>query len=348
VPVTRPRLFKLSFALLLAAVAIGGCSVDDASTRDASCSGLNCADHLPTQGDGPQIEGMSPTADASTPPPTPAKEACGVGYCIPDDPRACADYSEGGSQEDPSSGDAGTPANDAGLDAGATDGGLDGGPLVTELDGSFERPPTSTSTPSDYGCQVSVTIASSVERSCGAAGNRGVEEACTSSRDCQPGLGCVGPVRAGRCLPFCCTIGPDTCSDGYYCANRPLREEMLGEAPGPLVPVCDRADGCNLGEPEDCTGPTCLCGAGMACTLVKPDRTTACVKPGEGLANQDCPCAAGFVCSQATQPGMCVKTCDLDETDSETCGPGVCQASPALPEGWGICVGATPNQMMQP
>jgi hypothetical protein len=42
---------------------------------------------------------------------------------------------------------------------------------------------------------------------------------------------------------------------------------------------------------------------------------------------------------------MCVKTCDLDEADSDQCGQGVCQAAAALPAGWGICVAATPEQM---
>lgn len=341
-PVTRPRLFKFSFALLLGAVIAGGCSVDDAGTVEQQCSGLNCS-ALPPQEDGPQIQGVPPEADASAPNETPAKDACGMGSCIPDDPSACADYPGDPTGDNPDGGVA-----DGGIADGGLDGGLDGGTPVTTLDGSFERPEPPTAAPSEYGCQVSVTVTSRVLRTCGAAGNRGIDEACTSSHDCQPGLGCVGPVRAGRCLPFCCAIGPDTCREGSYCAFRPLRDETFGEAPGPLVPVCDRADDCSLGEPADCTGPTCVCGPGTACTLVRADGTTACVKPGEGLANENCPCAAGYVCSQATTPGMCVKTCDLDERDSETCGPGVCQATPALPTGWGICVGATPNQMKQP
>jgi hypothetical protein len=139
----------------------------------------------------------------------------------------------------------------------------------------------------------------------------------------------------------------DTCEPGFYCAERPLRSEALGEAEGPPVPVCVRADGCNLGQPADCVGPQCVCGPDMLCKTVRPDGTTSCVPvpddPGQG--GEDCPCDRGFHCSPATTPPMCMKTCDLDETDSDQCGQGVCQAAAALPPGWGICVAATPEQM---
>jgi hypothetical protein len=190
-----------------------------------------------------------------------------------------------------------------------------------------------------------------VQRACGAAGTQQLEEPCTSSLDCAPGLGCVGMVRAGRCLPFCCgESDSDTCDTGFYCAQRPLRSEELGEADGPLVPVCARADNCSLGEQKDCEGPRCLCGPDMACRLVRNDGTTSCLPlsdtPTPGQAGDACPCDRGYHCSTATEPAMCVKTCDLDEKASETCGQGVCQPAAALPAGWGICVAATPEQTM--
>jgi hypothetical protein len=200
-----------------------------------------------------------------------------------------------------------------------------------------------------FACQLSVGESDAVERGCGVAGTQQAEQACTTSLDCAPGLGCVGPVRSGRCLPYCCADSEtDTCADGFYCAERPLRSESLGEAEGPSVPVCVRADNCNLGELKGCIGPRCVCGPEMACTLVRPNGTTSCVPlpPNPGQGGQDCPCDRGFHCSQAT--ATCVKTCDLDEKDSDTCGQGVCQVAAVLPPGWGICVFATPEQMQSP
>jgi hypothetical protein len=182
------------------------------------------------------------------------------------------------------------------------------------------------------------------------AGSQGIEDACTSSLDCAPGLGCVGTVRSGRCLPYCCAEGADTCAEGFYCAERPLRSEAFGERTGPLVPVCNRADKCSLGEPADCEGEGCVCGPERACTLVRNDGTTSCtpLPTSPGQAGDACPCDRGYYCSQASDPGTCVKTCDLDEKDSDVCGSGVCQATPVLPVGWGICVGAAPDQMSAP
>lgn len=345
-PVIGPRLLKLFFALLIGAGVVAGCSVDRADTASSECSGLAC-NGLPSQDEDRGLGGSPNVSDDAGPPLPPAKESCGVGSCLPDNAAACATYTV-----PPLPGE-GSGSADAGIEAGADagssslDAGADGGTLAPELDGSFTRPTQPANAPSHYSCQVSVTEASVVKRSCEPAGERAIDEACTSSRDCEAGLGCVGTVRSGRCLPFCCAIGPDTCQEGYYCAERPLRDDMFGEARGPLVPVCDRADDCPLGEREDCEGPRCVCGPGTACSLVRPDGTTACVTPGLGLANEACPCAAGYHCSQAATPPTCVKMCDLDEEDS-TCGPGVCQATPALPDGWGICVGVTPGQMTQP
>jgi hypothetical protein len=249
----------------------------------------------------------------------------------------------------------GSSSADAGAegDAGAVDrseldaGGADASAEGPSIDGSFSQPEPPRPGPPRYSCQLGSDDRGTVSRVCGAAGSQQKEQACTSSIDCAPGLGCVGPARSGRCLPYCCAEGADTCEQGFYCAERPLRSEALGEADGPLVPVCDRAENCSLGEQEDCTGPRCVCGPEMACQLVRPDGTTACLTLPEhpGQAGEACPCDRGYHCSQATEPAVCVKTCDLDEADSDTCGVGVCQSTPALPPGWGICVGASPDQM---
>jgi hypothetical protein len=289
------------------------------------------------------VPGLAGVPDASAAPPAPrAKEECGPGSCLPDDVTACVDHV----QPAPGQGDAGVdldagvpPVADAGL---GPDASVDGPPI----DGNFDQPERPASGPPRFACQLSLE-GGKVQRACGAAGTQQLEDPCTSSLDCAPGLGCVGMARAGRCLPFCCGDDDNTCDTGFYCAQRPLRSEELGEADGPSVPVCARADQCSLGEQADCTGPRCLCGADMACRLVRDDGTTSCMplEKNRGQAGDECPCDRGFLCSTATKPAMCVKTCDLDEKDSETCGQGVCQRSDALPPGWGICVAATPEQM---
>jgi hypothetical protein len=318
-----------------------------------TCNGLNCTliDGPPTN---PQDvhSAASGAPDAATPSAVPAaKLLCGVGSCLPDDPAACVDYTAPG----PGSGLAGADAG-ATLDAGSSSPGRgDAGPDASAegpaIDGSFEQPARPAPGTSRFACQLSLGEGARVERGCGAAGSQKQEQACTTSLDCEPGLGCVGPVRSGRCLPYCCAdSATDTCAAGFFCAERPLRNDALGEADGPPVPVCVRADNCSLGEQKNCTGPRCVCGPDLACTLVRPDGTTSCVPlsatPGQG--GESCPCDRGFHCSQATDPATCVKTCDLDEADSDTCGQGVCQAAAVLPAGWGICVSATPDQMKSP
>jgi hypothetical protein len=342
-----PRLCKLTFALLTGVGSVVACSVDDAAMPASSCSGLNCSPVLSTPEQTQTVPAEASGApDAATPPAVaPAKPACGVGSCLPDDALACVEYT-------PLPDDA--PDAGAGLDAGApgpgaADGGADASAEGPAVDGSFNQPSRPAAGPPKFACQLSLGDDGAVVRACGVAGSQEADQACTTSLDCAPGLGCVGPVRSGRCLPYCCGVGDtDSCAAGSYCDDRPLRSEALGEADGPLVPVCVRADYCSLGEQEDCVGPRCLCGPDQACVLVRPDGTTSCMPlpPSPGRGGEACPCDRGFHCSPATN--TCVKTCDLDEMDSDTCGQGVCQAVAALPPGWGICVAAAPEQMTSP
>lgn len=305
-----------------------GCTVNDAK-NDATpaCRGPSCVDpDDPPSSGGPAIElsGGDAGNEEGTAPPE-VKAACGlVGDCLPENHLACSSYVPPAIP--------GEAPEDAGVadDAGAGDGGL-------AIDGNFGRNPPREPTARTYSCQVSLTEDSEVERACAPAGQQGLNEACTSSMDCAPGMGCVGPAQGGRCLYFCCGVVSSSCAPGYFCAERPLRVEALGDREAPLVPVCERADNCSLGEPFPCTGERCTCGPGLACTLINENGTTACLPPGEGMAGEPCPCAAGFVCSQATS--TCVKTCDLDDDDATACGEGGrCQSTPSLPEGWGTCV----------
>jgi hypothetical protein len=308
------------------------------------CTGLSCRDVV-SEGPATDVGGTAaaPDASAAAPPLKLLKVACGDGSCVPEDARSCADYSPPAPAPGSTAGGADTgPGQEAdagseGLDAGVSDSGSD-----TRVDGSFTRPTTPEVAPSAYACQLSLNSRNRVVRSCVPAGKRKIDEACTSSLDCEPGLGCVGSVRAGRCLPYCCGIDGDTCEEGYYCARRTLRTLELGEADGPMVPVCDRAENCSLGEPADCAGEHCVCSPDTACSVVRPDGTTACVLQGENGAGEPCPCKWGYVCSQGTTPPSCVKTCELNALDQ--CGSGVCQSTPLLPEGWGTCVGTPSDQ----
>jgi len=348
-PAIRPRLCKLTFALLAGASVAVACSVDDAGMEMPGCSGLSCTTDRGPPADPTNVEsGATGAPDASADPPSsPAKAECGPGSCLPDDGNACADYSPPEPPRPPEV-DAGAP-EDAGSPAEPADAGIsDAGPDGPSIDGSFAQPARPAPGPARFACQVGVGPRG-VARVCGVAGSQAAEQACTSSLDCAPGLGCVGPAGSGRCLQYCCGVGSDdSCADGFYCAQRPLHDGT-GGANAPLVPVCDRADDCSLGEQANCTGPGCVCGPSSACMTVRPGGTTACVAltPNPGQAGDPCPCDRGYHCSQA-EPATCVKTCDLDAKDSDTCGSGVCQASPALPTGWGICVGAAPEQMTSP
>lgn len=78
----------------------------------------------------------------------------------------------------------------------------------------------------------------------------------------------------------------------------------------------------------------CVCRAGTACTVVKRDGTTSCVEPGSGVAGQACPCAAGHICSQASN--QCLKICRVGP--AEECGSGRCQAIADFPDGYGVCI----------
>jgi len=343
-PVIKPRWVQVSFALLVGAGAIAACSVDHADMAVAACTGLSCNRDDLSSSPGQEVPSSLATPDAAVAVAELVKVVCGAGSCVPDQGLAC----EPPPREDNPGSDNATSDPDAGVDGGAEsealDGGLNDAAAEPPIDGSFPRPSPPELAPSAFSCQLSLTANNGIERTCGAVGSQGIDEACTSSLDCQPGLGCVGAVRAGRCLPYCCGLGDDTCAEGYYCAQRPLRSLALAEADGPMVPVCDRGDDCSLGEPVNCTGEHCKCATGTACTVVRAGGTTACVPEGQGEAGDSCPCKWGFHCSQATSPATCVKTCELNGENS--CGPGICQATPLLPDGWGTCVGASPAQMM--
>lgn len=196
---------------------------------------------------------------------------------------------------------------------------------------------------------------------CAPAGPNRLDEPCFSASDCQAGYACIGAGLTGRCRPFCCH-GSSSCDalSGTFCSHQPQRvnsndgdsEEAL------IVPVCIPADDCDLTDPYPCPpGRACGCPEGKACVVVRtadenqdPTGSTACVEPGPGKAGDLCPvegripkmnepepkaCGHGLVCSRAT--GRCIELCSTLGVGTTKCA-GLCQASPALPTGWGICI----------
>jgi hypothetical protein len=239
---------------------------------------------------------------------------CGANpACNPDDATACSN-GPGAPLADASVSDAGADTAAPDTDDAALDASADGGPRrqACTLPAKGAEP----------------------RAECRPAGDAREDEVCESSADCAPGLACVGSELAAQCKPYCCR-GSDVCSDGSYCAERPLLESLkLGKEV--RVPVCITADGCNLADPYPCSGASCTCqDPETACTVVRADGTTSCVEPGSGKAGDACPCAWGHICSQAT--GSCLKLCSTLAED--TCSAGKCQASANLPRGYGVCVG---------
>ena len=209
-------------------------------------------------------------------------------------------------------------ASEAGLRA---DAGSDGAPLP------------------DWGCRIQGRDPDR-RAVCAKAGNGKNGDPCVSSADCAVGHACTGNAGVAQCRALCCN-GSETCEAGRYCAERPQREETEELGNGLMVPACVLADDCDLAEPYPCRTATCKCPDGTACTVVRTDGTTSCVKPGTGMAGDACPCAWGHICSQGT--GKCLKLCLTDPAQSD-CGSGRCQGGNAtLPEGWGTCVGGKPG-----
>jgi hypothetical protein len=181
---------------------------------------------------------------------------------------------------------------------------------------------------------------------CALAGTGADSAPCTSSRDCVAGFGCVGEAGAGQCLKFCCE-GNSVCSalDGrdvaasHFCDDRPLLSANTGNSGTVDVPVCVVAEQCDLAEPYPCpAGASCTCTEGKVCTVVNGRGATGCREPGEGLLDDDCPCAAGFFCHPVEN--TCKQLCDLEHP--ETCGDSICQANANFQQGWGLCQPVAP------
>jgi hypothetical protein len=230
-----------------------------------------------------------------------------------------------------------------------------GGSLATSGAPGIGQPSTgragASAQPASISCQVieSPTHKGSPLATCRPAGSGTEGSPCFSGADCAPKFACVGGG-PGQCRAYCCS-GPDQCQayTGTHCAVEPLVPDA-GATRVLEVPVCMPAVKCSLAEPYPCRDGTCSCPAETACVVVTDDGTTSCVPvsdlPSEDVGGLDdpCPCARGFVCSQASH--TCVQLCEV--AAAGVCASGRCQASPALPAGWGTCVGVAPKDAGAP
>ena len=191
------------------------------------------------------------------------------------------------------------------------------------------------------GCFVHLVDSSRVAQ-CEVAGSGVAGDPCLKMTDCAPGYACVGSSdnqTAGQCRHYCC-LSDYQCAGDTFCAGRVLLDPDVPV--GQEVPVCVAADKCPLTEAYGCDASSdCTCTDGTACTVVRADgRTTSCLPPGTGVTGEACTCATGGVCTCA--PGyVCsygTQTCkELCKTGAEPCSVGICQSSPFLPAGFGIC-----------
>lgn len=221
-----------------------------------------------------------------------------------------------------------TTSPDAPVDA--EDGGDAAVPFPGEIDASapIEQSP-------EFSCQL-LPDPVGLRASCALAGRGSVGDACSSGRDCSPGLGCVAGEVAGRgqCLEYCCA-GRSSCDGNRLCTERPLLVPGSAPSAAPRGPVCVLPEQCELKDPFPCPpGEQCSCPEGRACSAVGTDGARACVEPGTGMEGEACPCSAGYFCSPAQ--GKCLELCQFG---TESCGAErFCQGAPGFPENWGLCV----------
>jgi len=370
----RSRALGWVFLGLLASAVIEACGESASESPPPGGAGVGGSGGLGPM-DGTTVDAPSEGGDAGQGRPD-YSPLCGIAGdgCVPDDARACSDYragsggqssggtagfgpGTGGSGAQSSGGFAGETAA-AGESGAGGQGGQSGegnggeGPGVAEggrpsagtagRGGTGGVPPDGGLPPDGgmtvYSCQVQ-SSSGEPAAACLEAGSGDVDDPCLGGADCRPGLACVGKV-AGRCRPYCCDQG--SCrTAGTQCSVEPLVSagSLAGDEP-PTVPVCVPAIECNLAEDYPCGDDrVCTCPEGTACLVVDNEGTTSCAPPGDGTEGEACPCAWNHVCSQATN--QCVKLCQTAAA-TDDCGSGRCQASPALPLGWGICVGYAP------
>ena len=301
-------------AVLLGSLAVsGGCSFSSSSSSgDSSCLGPACDVASAGKPSYDLNVGAAAAGAAGIAEPGQTSEMaefCGLAEsaCVPDVPDSCEAIGAGA----PRSSD--TSAGAAGQ------GGADDGSAAPAA------------------CRVQLLAGVTRSNCDDSAGEGQTGDPCLLPRDCASGLTCVEEDGVAECRPYCCS-DPEICPTNTYCDLRPTSTGPATTGYERLrVPVCVAAQACRFDDPYPCPpDTTCSCPTGLACAVVRPDGTTACVTPGTGGDGEPCPCAPGHVCSAASE--TCLKVCRIGGQDGE-CGMGQCQSSSSLPEEWGVCVG---------
>jgi hypothetical protein len=189
-------------------------------------------------------------------------------------------------------------------------------------------------------CYVS-PAASGVVAACALAGTGVADDACSDSANCSISLACVQIDGAGICRPFSCGL-PPSCPPGSFYQLAPL---VVAGVPmsATVVPVCVRNIPCGLLEAPS------SCASGKVCAVVGNDGETSCVNPGPAKRNEYCDettaCGDGLVCAMRPDKtqNQCLQLCHVDQSATE-CPGGTCQGgNNAIPTGFGICVGDSPD-----
>ena len=261
---------------------------------------------------------------------------CGRGDCVPgSDARDCADT--------------GSAATGTGAATSAVTGTGVGGAGESGAGGAFAVAAVSAAAGTSGGtggfietsCQV-VADGDTATSVCAPAGAGLSNDACRSSSDCAPGLGCVSTKSSdgtgpdvSLCRPYCCgdleacfpNDGTDPGGEPVtFCTPRPMSEN-----PARTIPVCLPVTSCVVFDQASCPSD-------QTCTVVRTSGATSCVDKGTGAQCEACPCASGFMCSPT---GVCLELCHTSGNDTDECNGGVCQGGVSnLPVGVGQCVGA--------
>jgi hypothetical protein len=279
---------------------------------------------------------------------------CGAVGCFPGNPSACGATPEGDGSpwfsraylqaaEDAASDDAPDRSSVGPVDSSDDVSHADGAADATVADsaappgdaGAGDEPKVQRSC---YVKPSTATPGSNVVAECAPVGQAGEGDPCDDSSNCGALLACVG-VGAGKgtCRRFSCAI-PTQCPDGSFYQLEALRVSGMTLF-DVQVPVCLPTDHCNL------LATPSSCAKGRVCAVVGGDGDTTCVVPGSAKLGDSCDdlhlCAEGLVCSK--QKNQCLKICRVAAGATE-CPGGTCQGgNRSLPDGFGICVGTSPD-----
>jgi len=154
-----------------------------------------------------------------------------------------------------------------------------------------------------------------------AMGTKLLGQPCQSDLDCKSEI-CVSVPGSGYLCSQKCTLSPDNCPSGFYCANSTAGGLCIpgGEPPPPPPPKKKLGEACTA--PSDCESNIC---ASVSGSLV-------CVR---WCNDTDNPCPQGFICVPASTKMACIRDSSqplpptkgklgADCTDSADCDSKIC------------------------